>query len=151
MFKKFTWGHGVAIALLSFMTFILLMIFAFSRGWQNSEMVSDHYYEDELVYQDIIDAKNNTDLRAEKPKYEQSKEQITVTFPESYNVDGKNVHMELFRTDDSKLDVKKEVQLNGTNQIIVPKSILVKGSYTLKLKWTEAKKPYQIDYVLEWK
>lgn len=151
MFKKFTWGHGVFIALLSFMVFILSMIFFFARGWQNSEMVSDHYYEDELVYQKIIDAKNNTDERELKPKYEQSLEQITVTFPSTFNIDGKNVHMELFRTDDSKLDVKKELQLNEAHQVTIPKSILVKGSYTLKLKWSEDKKPYQIDYNLKWK
>ena len=151
MFKKFSWAHGVILALLSFIAFILFMIFSFSRGWQNSEMISDNYYEDELMYQKIIDAKNNLDKKEEKPKYEQSTENITVTFPTSYTVDAKKVDVELFRTDDSNLDVKKQLELNAANQIIIPKTILMKGSYTLKLKWSEAKTPYQIDYLVEWK
>lgn len=60
--KKFTWGHGIAIALGSFMLFILGIIFfgaqmLFPDGNDNSDLVSDNYYENELAYQEVIDAK----------------------------------------------------------------------------------------------
>ena len=80
MFKNFSWGHGVAVALGLFMSFILFLIFVFSSGMQNSELISDSYYEDELAYQEIINAKNNADLLTEKPVYHQNKKELQLLF-----------------------------------------------------------------------
>ncbi len=55
--KKLNWGHGLAIALGCFIIFILSLIFIFPMGKQNAEMISNNYYEEELQYQDVIDAK----------------------------------------------------------------------------------------------
>ncbi len=150
MFKKFTWGHGVIIALGSFIAFILFMILVFPNGKQNSDLVSQNYYEDELAYQEVIDAKNNADELTEKPVYNQLSQGIKITFPESGIPDEKKVHFELFRTDDANLDVKKELFLDGTNSILVPEKVISKGSYTLKIKWLKNKKTYQIDYDVLW-
>ena len=65
--KKFTWGHGIAIALGSFICFILYLILIFPIGKQNSELVTESYYEDELAYQKVIDAKANADNQKTKP------------------------------------------------------------------------------------
>lgn len=151
MFKNFSWGHGVAVALGLFMSFILFLIFVFSRGMQNSELISDSYYEDELAYQEIIDAKQNAHVLAEKPVYSQTKNGITIIFPENIKPENSNVHFELFRTDDSNLDVKKDIPLNGKNQFQIPAKVIFPGSYTLKVKWENNKKPYQVDYDIQWK
>ena len=150
MFKKFTWGHGVAVALGSFIAFILFLVLVFPNGQQNSELVSENYYEDELHYQNVIDAKNNADLLLEKPQYSQSNNGIKIDFPASDLPDLKKANFELFRTDDANLDVKKEVYLEG-NSFTIPKQVISKGSYTLKLKWLKNKKPYQLDYDVLWK
>lgn len=151
MFKKFNWGHGIVLALGSFILFILFMIFIFPNGKQNSELVSDHYYEDELAYQDVIDAKKNADILAEKPAYQQLPEGIKITFPASGIPDGKKTDIVLFRTDDSNLDVKKELTLDAQNSVLIPKQVIFAGSYTLKMKWKQNNKPYQIDYDVLWK
>lgn len=151
MFKKFTWGHGVAVALGSFIIFILFMVLVFPNGQQGSELVSDNYYEDELVYQEVIDGKNNAEKLAEKPRYTQSAAGIKIEFPKSIAADANKVHFDLFRTDDANLDVKKELTLDGTQSFTIPKQVISKGSYTLKVKWKQNKKPYQIDYDVLWK
>lgn len=150
MSKKLHWGHGLAIALGGFIIFILSLIFIFPIGKQNAEMVSNNYYEDELGYQKVIDAKNNAAALKEQPIYQQLPEGIKITFPESINVDGNKISFVLFRTDDSNLDVKKELLLENKS-FLIPKKVISAGSYTLKLKWTENKKPYQIDYDVLWK
>ena len=61
---KFTWGHGIVVALGLFISFILYLIFVFPIGKQNSELVTENYYEDELSYQKVIDAKNNAETLA---------------------------------------------------------------------------------------
>ena len=148
--KNFHWGHGLAIALGCFMVFVLFLILVFPHGKQNSELITNNYYEEELEYQHVIDSKKNADLLAEKPKYEQSKNGIKITFPESVNIDNNKIDFVLFRTNDSNLDVKKELQVKN-NILFIPGNIMVMGSYTLKVKWSENKKPYQIDYDILWK
>ena len=151
MFKNFSWGHGVIVALGLFMSFILFMIFVYSNGMKNSELISDNYYEDELAYQEIITAKNNADELTEKPVYLQTSEGISVTFPKETAPENSKVNFELFRTDDSNLDVKKEVTLDAQNKLVIPGKVIFSGSYTLKIKWENNKKTYQVDYDVQWK
>jgi hypothetical protein len=149
--KKFTWGHGVVIALLAFMAFILSMLFLFPNGQKNSEMVTDNYYEEELKYQDVIDAKKRADDLQEKPVYSQDKNGIKITFPTDYNNSNTTVKFVLNRTDDQNLDIKKSVQLDASKSFIIPAQVLKMGNYTLRLNWTKDKIDYRIDYDVIWK
>lgn len=151
MLKKFTWGHGIILALGSFMAFILFLILVFPIGKQNADLVAHNYYDEELVYQDVIDSKNRANALEEKPVYQQNGHGILIAFPKERVVDNKNVDFVLFRTDDSNLDLKRSDKLDTHNNLNIPAKVLVPGSYTLKLKWEENKKSYQIDYDIIWK
>ena len=148
--KNLNWGHGLMIALGCFILFILSLIFIFPMGKQNAEMISNNYYEEELQYQDVIDAKNNAAKLEKTPTYKSTTEGLLITFPETIKVDENVANFVLFRTEDSNLDVKKEVMLQH-NIFLIPAKVISKGSYTLKLKWKENKKPYQVDYDILWK
>lgn len=150
MFKKFTWGHGVVVALLCFIGFILFMIFIFPNGQQNSELITDNYYEEELAYQNVIDAKNRADKLPEKPKYEQLPAGIKITFPLDINPGNAKVRFDLFRTDDKRLDVKKDVELSADNSFTIPAKVLAVGNYTLKVHWKKDNLDYQTDYDVVW-
>lgn len=150
MFKKFTWGHGIVLAMLCFISFILFMIFIFPNGQQNSELITDNYYEEELAYQDVIDAKNRADKLPEKPKYEQLPSGIKITFPTDTNSKNTKVRFDLFRTDDKRLDVKKDVELAADNSFTIPAKVLAKGNYTLKVHWKKNNLDYQTDYDVVW-
>ncbi len=151
MFKKFNWGHGIVVALGSFILFILFMIFIFPNGKKNSDLVSDSYYEDELQYQQVIDGKKNAAELTSQPIYFQNSEGIKINFPETIKPDLGKINFVLFRTDDSNLDVKKETTLDAQNSFLIPKNIIIAGPYTLKVKWKQNDKPYQIDYDVLWK
>ncbi|MBV6879252.1 FixH family protein [Epilithonimonas ginsengisoli] len=147
--KKLNWGHGLMIALGCFILFILFLILVFPIGKQNADMISDNYYEEELKYQDVIDAKENAAQLKEVPAYKATAEGMEITFPQSIKVDNNKVEFILFRTEDSNLDIKKELNLEN-HKFVIPKKVVSLGSYTLKLKWTENKKPYQVDYDILW-
>lgn len=149
--KNFSWGHGVVIALLAFIVFILSMMFLFPNGQKNSEMVTDNYYEEELKYQDVIDAKKKADDLQEKPVYSQDKNGIKITFPKDYDNSNTTVKFVLNRTDDQNLDIKKSVQLDATKSFVIPSQILKVGNYTLRLTWTKDKTDYRMDYDVIWK
>lgn len=148
--KKFTWGHGVIVALGAFICFILFMIFLFPNGQKNSELITDNYYEEELAFQDVIDAKKRADSLAEKPQYSQAQDGIKITFPKDINNGNSKIRFHLFRTDDQTLDVKKDMILDANNAFLIPEKVLVKGNYTLKVHWNKDKKEYQIDYDVVW-
>ena len=149
--KNFTWGHGIFLALASFIIFILSMIFLFPNGQKNSEMVTDKYYEEELLYQSVIDAKKRADELAEKPAYSQAAEGIKLTFPKDVDNSNSVVSFVLNRSDDQNLDVKKTVKLDGTNSFVIPSSVLKHGNYTLRLHWIKDKIDYRLDYDVIWK
>lgn len=149
--KNFNWGHGVIIALASFMIFILSMMFLFPNGQKNSEMVTDNYYEEELKYQDVIDAKKRADELKEKPVYSQNTSGIKITFPKDYNNSNTKVKFVLNRSDDQNLDVHKTVQLDANQSFLIPAQVLKLGNYTLRLSWTKDKTDYRMDYDVIWK
>lgn len=149
--KNFSWGHGVVIALFAFIVFILSMLFLFPNGQKNSEMVTDNYYEEELKYQDVIDAKKKADELPEKPVYSQDPKGIKITFPKDYNNSNTTVKFVLNRTDDQNLDIKKSVQLDASQSFIIPSQVLKMGNYTLRLSWTTDKTDYRMDYDVIWK
>lgn len=120
-------------------------------GKQGAELVEDNYYEAELHYQDVIDAKNRANQLEFKPNLEILPTGIMVTFPKDINNDNAKFNFVLFRTDDKNLDIHKEFELGAANTVNIPKNILVPGSYTLKLKWNKENKDYQIDYDILWK
>lgn len=149
---KISWGHGVIIALGAFMLFILGMIFLFPIGKQNSELITNNYYEEELHYQEVIDAKNRADSLAQKPEVKLTNAKgIEVFFPKEINNANAKIEFHLFRTNDSNLDVKKVVKLDPNNAFTIPKSVIQLGNYTLKVKWTKDKLDYQRDFDIEWK
>jgi len=141
----------MVIALGAFIIFILSMLFLFPNGQKNSEMVTDNYYEEELKYQDVIDAKKRADELQEKPVYSQDKEGITITFPQDYNNSNTTVKFVMNRTDDQNLDVHKSVQLDARKSFLIPAQVLKMGNYTLRLSWTKDKTDYRLDYDVIWK
>lgn len=149
--KNFTWGHGIFLALASFIIFILSMVFLFPNGQKNSEMVTDKYYEEELQYQNVIDAKKRADDLEEKPVYSQSTSGITIIFPAEINNTNAKVSFVLNRSDDQNLDIKKEITLDADNSFTIPAAVLKNGNYTLRLTWKKDKTDYRLDYDVIWK
>ncbi len=141
----------MVIALLAFIIFILSMLFLFPNGQKNSEMVTDNYYEEELKYQDVIDAKGRGDQLQEKPVYSQDKNGIRITFPKDYDNSNATVKFVLNRTDDQNLDIHKSVQLDANKSFLIPAQVLTVGNYTLRLSWAKDKKDYRLDYDVIWK
>ncbi|RYG06186.1 MAG: hypothetical protein EOO07_29320 [Chitinophagaceae bacterium] len=119
----------------------------------NFDLAAARTYHNEkksdLKQDEIIDAKNNAAKLVQTPTYKATSEGILITFPETIKVDENTVNFILFRTEDSNLDVKKEVTLQH-HLFLIPAKVISKGSYTLKLKWKENKKPYQVDYDILW-
>ena len=150
MLKNFTWGHGIVVALGSFIIIILSLIWYFTSTWKNSELITDNYYEEELAYQNVIDAKNKAINLKELPVYHQNDSGISVTFPSEINNSNSKFRIDLHRAEDQKLDIIREMELDQGNSIFIPAKVLAKGNYVLRVMWKKDNEEYQLDYDLIW-
>jgi len=133
MKTKFNWGTGIAIGIIVFIVISVSMTVVFMT--QDVSLVSDHYYEKSLSYQDEIDKQSRTKSLDEQVKINFDGELITVLFPSDYS--GKNLSGEIYfyRPSNPSLDFVLPLQLVEGNQNI-PVNRLEKGFWRLKLNWT---------------
>ncbi|MDR1876041.1 MAG: FixH family protein [Flavobacteriaceae bacterium] len=150
---KFTWGHGVILALACFIIFVCVLVGSIEFSKNSFDLVTDDYYEEEINYQQEIDAVNRTASLKEKPVIETADpEGIKIVFPEEFNSTNTTGRFQLFRANSKDLDInKKTLDFSSTNTITIPAAVLVKGNYTLKLYWKKDAIDYQMETPIEWK
>lgn len=142
---KFTWGHGVMLALGSFMAFILTLIYLADVS---GDLVTDDYYEHALVYQEEdLDAQNRAKHLAEKPKIESFHYGIMITFPKEIQAQEGEVYM--MRGNFKKDDIKKSLELKN-NQFFISETQLKPGEYDMELKWKANDSLYLIKKTIQW-
>ncbi len=141
---KFTWLHGIMIALGCFMIFISsLLFFAGSMG----EMVEDNYYDKTVHYQDDINAAKRTNDLAQKPELIQQTNGYLIRFhqePQSGEV--------LFlRSNNSEEDVLQPINLNSRNEQLIHATKLKDGEYEVSMRWKENGEDYLLKKTVNWK
>jgi len=141
---KFTWGHGVVVALICFIVFITsLVFFAGNMG----EMVEDNYYEKTVHYQDDIDAAKRANSLAQKPEIIEQANGYLIRFYEQ--PEGGDI---LFlRPNDSKEDVRQPLKLNSRMEQLVHALDLEDGEYEVSIRWKQNGQDYLLKKTIHWK
>lgn len=142
---RFHWWTGIVIIILSFIFFIIYTAFIHTKI--SSELVSDHYYEEEIEYQEIINEKKNVVFF--------TKFNVKV-FPlgiKIYSFNGRNISstLNLLRFSNKHLDVARVIQLDTTGKKIIPAYILKDGTYSLRIRWKYSGKIYFVEQNIKWK
>ena len=133
------WGWSIVLA---FSLFGLLIGWLVFRTFQETiELVSDDYYQQELVYQRQIDKMTNNQALLVPLTFSQQAQQLVVQFPAELTaeVQGK-IH--LFRPSDVRRDQVMTITLNPQRQQIIATDELVKGHYKVKVDWTSGDAAY---------
>lgn len=138
---KFNWGVGITIVIIAFMTFILS--FVYKAANTSNDLTSEDYYEQEINYQETIDAKSNAVNLKDDFKFTQSADYFIIAFPESVTgIEEGNVHF--YRPEDADKDKHFKLELSN-GMMAFPKSNLIAGGYQVKVYWTNAGKHYLIE------
>ncbi|MFN7115801.1 MAG: FixH family protein [Saprospiraceae bacterium] len=135
---KFNWGTGIA---LFYGTFVIVLVFAVfkSRTYDNS-LVSDHYYADDLAYQQHYNKlKNNQTLLHDLNIIKEDKN-ITFQFPAE--VGTAQGEIQFFCPFDSKQDFKVTISPDNKQLQIVDISKLKTGRWKIKVNWQANGKDY---------
>ena len=141
---KFTWAHGLMIALGSFMIFITsLVFFAGNMG----EMVEENYYEKTVHFQDDIDAAKRANSLEQKPEIIQQANGFLIRFydqPESGEI-------WFLRSNNSDEDVKQPLKLNSRKEQLVHSLDLKNGEYEVSIRWKQNGESYLYKQKVNWK
>ncbi|MCG1035884.1 FixH family protein [Polaribacter sargassicola] len=139
---KFNWGTGIVIAIIGFISFIMYFVITMSTDKSYShDLVTDKYYQQELVYQDQIDATENALKLKEKITLTKVKEGLKIKFPS--NIETKEItgKVFLYRPSNKQLDFEMPISISNT-YLLVPEKRLLGGRWNITVSWSYKGKEY---------
>jgi hypothetical protein len=139
---KFNWGVGLTIFMVLFMTFILSIVIRTS--FLHTDLYAEDYYQQELNYQEEIDAKNIS-VQFDKSFYlTQSTKEVFVHFDELKNWEQLNGKLYFYRPNNAELD--RSIAFVPQDGIqLISKEHFKTGEYEVKLTWKEGEQTYQVE------
>ncbi|TXD51156.1 MULTISPECIES: FixH family protein [unclassified Polaribacter] len=133
---KIGWGTGIVITIIAFMAFILYFVVTMSTDKAfRYDLVVEDYYEQELKFQEEIDASQNLANLEEKLTIKRTEEGLQVQFPEKFlskEIKGK---MFLYRPSNKQLDFEIPILISNT-YLLVPEKRLLDGRWNIKITWS---------------
>lgn len=148
--KKIDLIQTVLLLLIIYILFIIYI--AFIKFNIYSDLISDHYYEEEIKYQKIIDDKINVKKLSNNIIVKLNICGIILRFPKTFNYINTIGELSLIRFSDKKKDIYQKIKLNSKNEHIIPSKKLINGLYKLKLKWIYNNyKSFFIEKTIIWK
>lgn len=137
---KIHWGTGLAIAFVVFAVGIMIMV----RVSMNREvdLVSDDYYQQELLHQDQIDSQRRSNSLSEHPSIRVTPSAVSLQLPRTFSPDSTAGTLTFYRPADRHKDFVVGLKLDSTNSQLVPTSFLEKGLWRLKVRWARNRQDY---------
>ena len=141
---KFNWGTGIVVTIIAFIAFIMYFVITMSTdNTYSHDLVTDKYYQEELNYQQEIDAEKNAKSLKEKVTIEKNSKGLKINFPENFipkNIKGK---VFLYRPSNKQLDFEIPISISKS-YLLVPEQRLVDGRWNMKIFWKYKNTDYLI-------
>ncbi len=141
------WGTKLTIVFILFAGMIITMVVMCMQ--QNFDMVTDNYYEEELVYQDRIDAETNAAAFAGGIVFTMSPDSVILSMPPEGINGFKNGTIVFYRASDANLDVKNELHIDAAGHQKFDRKKFAAGNYEVNLSWEASGKNYFHKTVLQ--
>ncbi|MDT7833359.1 FixH family protein [Flavobacteriaceae bacterium S356] len=139
---KINWGTGIVITIVLFIGFIMYFVITMSTDDSYShDLVTEKYYQKELVYQEKIDASENAADLKEVLKIERTTKGLVIEFPselEPTKVKGK---VFLYRPSNKQLDFEISISLLN-KYLLVPDKSLLGGRWNITVECEYSGKKY---------
>ena len=135
-----SWGYKILIVYIVFITMMLGMVYVASR--QTNEMQDKNYYAKELVYQSVIDGKNNLNALSETVSISNTSEMVTIKLPGAAIANITEGSVYFLRPSDEKSDVRTKLIVDASGIQTIPAAKFKKGLYTVQISWKSNGKIY---------
>lgn len=134
------WGYKIMFVIIAFIAAMLGMVFYASR--QTNEMVDQNYYEQELKYQNLIDAAHNLNAISNELLVKQSASGVEVQIPGALLADFKQGKIEFLRIDDQSKDINLDFSPDSNGLFLIDQSRFSPGLYKARIGWYSRAKQY---------
>ncbi|WP_194778488.1 FixH family protein [Pararhodonellum marinum] len=131
------WGNSIVIVFVVFAVIMISMV-TICMKQDDLHLVTQHYYEEEIKYQEHIDRViNASTLNLTALAYDRDKKTMTLDLPI-----GAVGSLHFFRPSDARLDQILAVNMDQEKGIQVDVKGLKPGYWRVKLNWTASGKEY---------
>ena len=141
-----SWGTKIAILYISFVVLILFMV-TLSMS-QKIELVSEDYYNQELAFQEIIDAQKNANALPEKIQHEIIEGAFLIKFPHVFMKKKIMGNIEFYRPSDKSKDFSEDILLNEQLEQKTELNHFDKGMYKMKISWIADSTNYYTEQII---
>jgi hypothetical protein len=131
------WGRGLTLFIVGFILAMLGMVYIAFK--QSNEMIEDNYYDREVRYQEIIDAKSNLNPLLGEFILADSNDFILLRLPASASTAIQDGELRMIKMDAAASDNTLNVTQAETR---IDKAKFQKGLYHIKLGWDSEGKSY---------
>jgi hypothetical protein len=133
--NKSGWGWGMFGLYGGFVAFILVIVVFCT--FQDIQLVTDNYYEQELVYQTRIDKVNRTGTLVTPLgiAFDKLDQQIELAFPSDLDLGKLAGSVTLFRPSNARYDQTLAVQVDDFGRQYIPTEKLMRGLWKVKIDW----------------
>lgn len=116
------------------------MVFVSMR--QTNEVIDSNYYDRELKYQQVIDAKKNLQKTNDSVLLVTGAHHIKVIFPKNTVSQLDSGKIEFLKLSDSKFDHVIVMKPSNDSLYEVPLALLAKGMYRVRIEWSNDRTGY---------
>lgn len=134
------WGTKLTIVFCLFASMIIVLVVMSMR--QNFDMVTDNYYEEELKYQDRIDAETNAAAFSNGILFTMSADSVKLTMPAEGFYGFNKGTIVFYRASDAHLDVTSDLKIDAAGHQNFDRKKFVSGNYEVSLSWEASGKNY---------
>ena len=135
-----SWGTKIAILYISFV--LLIGVLVFKSMNQKVDLVSADYYDQELKFQDKINAQSNANALSQSIQHQVNRNSILLSFPEEMTKNNFSGEILFFRPSDSAKDFKVKLKADATNKQTITSSLFEHGMYKMQISWHSGEKDY---------
>lgn len=109
---------------------------------QTNEMQDEKYYEKELVYQGLIDGKNNLNPYLSELVCADSVDFFYIAIPKKISTNTTEAKVQFVRASDQSKDVEYPLTPDSNGVQRISKKDFIRGEYVSKLSWKQNNTPY---------
>jgi hypothetical protein len=133
---RFGWGWGITLVIFAFMSFTLTMV-TISMQQKDIYLTTDKYYDQQLVYQEVINKKRHAaqlpGLPSVKPG--DTPGTLLVDFTPTGRVNDIQGTITLYRPSDPNLDQELPLRLNTEGRQLIELRPYASGKWIYKINW----------------
>ncbi len=132
---KINWGTGLVIGMALFIGFILFFVISMmtNKKYQH-ELVTEDYYQKEMVYQQEIDAEKKLMSLSEEVISQRTEKGWELQFPKEIDPQKVEGTVFLYRPSNEQLDFDFPMVLSGSN-LLIPDNRLLGGRWDITVDW----------------